>query len=46
MENEIYFPLKVFIWSSLLEKGKEDPYRPKYTTGVFTLPEKKHLTNL
>ena len=34
------------IWSSLLEKGKEDSYRSKYTTNFLTLPEKKRLTNL
>ena len=38
--------VKSIFWSSLLEKGKEDSYRPMYTTSFFTLPEKKCLANL
>ena len=34
------------IWYSLLEKGKEDWYKPNYTISFFTLSEKKNLTNL
>ena len=37
--------INIFIWSFLLEKCNEDPYRSKYTT-VFLLFERKGLTNL
>ena len=45
-KTEFAFHKQYFIWSSLLEKCKEDSYRPQYATNFFTLSEKKCPTNI
>ena len=38
--------IKIFIWSSLFWKSKENSHRPKYTLSFLTLSEKKRLKTL